>query len=218
MSETQDVAERPIKRRKKRTLPPIRPGDPLALKMREDYEKGLSTREIAGYAGITRDGVRMWAMREGWKRPIEAVKTRTKRITAEQALVLREAGSATPDVVKKNLQAEYLNLLRVGASAHLAVAALQLNPQIIMRWIEERPEFGAEIEAAKAAAPRRALAAIDKFVEMDWKAAQYVLSHHPLTRDDWRADKDTAKPAVQVVIKFDREEGVTIEQPAQDAQ
>ncbi len=178
-------------------------------KLKASWEAGVSSLQLEDDFDIRAGSIRTMAKRGGWKRP---------EVPVEVPPEPPKAGLPERLVEQPEQLAAFMDVLNDGGSLQLACRFSGLPRGTVDHWLASRPDFAAQVEKAKADSAVRALKALNRHVQTDWKPASHVLAHNPFTREDWTPTPGTSKGGINIVIKFDRyaeDEPVTIEGTAE---
>ncbi len=110
-------------------------------------------------------------------------------------------------------QKAILDSLRRGTTRRAACRLAGVNPTTFYRWLngdDEEAIFCNAVMRAEAEAEVQVVGHIEKAAPVDWRAAQWIVEHHPQMREDWRKadDIDWSKVPTDVIraLLRDRED------------
>ena len=120
--------------------------------------------------------------------------------------MLANADKATPERIGK-----VLDSLRQGNSLKVSAALAGIDRGTVARWAEADEAFAADLAQAQADFAESMVGHVKAAAPEDWKAASWLLSKSPFTREDYGETKGSGGTQVNIVLGIDREQGVTIE-------
>ncbi len=94
-----------------------------------------------------------------------------------------------------------LDILAQGGTYRLAAKSVAVHETTLLTWRKDDPEFAKRCEQAQADFCMEQLSKVRQ--SKDTKDARFLLQHHPVTREDYRDNRD-GKSQLNIVIRVPR--------------
>ena len=162
--------------------------------LRALYETGQTAYQISKRADApSKQAIQKRANKEGWIKP---------DISTTRLPVVAKALTVKSDKLTDELLAVLLDMIAEGATREVAAAACGISGETLRRWCEQDPTLKDMINRARAGTVAGYLGTINQAQHKDWKAASWMLTHSPDTRDHYgQAAKDNK---IEVTFNFQR--------------
>lgn len=150
------------------------------------WEQGATPDEISRDMGgkPTPRGIKMMASRERWPAPGVIEPQGDKDTPARRAAVLK--------------------CLREGGTYTMAAAAAGVSRQTLTAWRKHEP-FQLACDQAAAEFTGEQVRRVRQAGKEDWKAASFLLTHHPESRRDFAPAAGTGGPGIHISLNIPRD-------------
>ena len=102
-------------------------------------------------------------------------------------------------------RASILASLKNGATYRIAAAKAGCSVKSLETWRKDDEEFNAQCEAAQAHFIQKQVERVDKAGNDDWKAASFLLQHHPISRPDFGQSQAKGQGGINIVLNIPRD-------------
>ena len=158
------------------------------------FETGQTAYQIAKRPDApSKQAIQKRANAEGWIKPDQG---------QSRLPIVAKALTVNSERLTDELLAVLLDLIANGATREVACAACGISTETLRRWCHEDSRLGEMLDRARAGTVAGYLGTVHQAQHKDWKAATWMLTNAPDTRDHFGAGKHDGK--VEVVINIDR--------------